>query len=165
MLRAQAFIPIILFVEMLAGGRQTAQAQTNSSPTIRIETSADGKSAHQGEVITIVWQTTGAPPGSAVALWPEKALTGHLFAPIAVALPGNGSYTWRIPIFVPKPIPCAPDRTGGCIGTMNPNTTYKIVARLYTPDDADLVEFGPTKKYPAWAASAESATFEMLAVH
>ena len=61
-----------------------------------------------------------------------------------------------------QPIPCAPDITGGCIGSMNP-TTYKIVARLYTPADANLTEFGPGKTYPTWIAWTESDAFTMLA--
>jgi hypothetical protein len=46
---------------------------------------------------------------------------------------------------------------------MNPGTTYRIVARLYTPSDADLFEYGPTKTYPTFIAAAESAEFVMLA--
>lgn len=161
MLRAQAGVPFILFAAILLGASRATHAQTSSSPTIRAEMSA--KSAHQGGFITIVWHTTNPPPGSAIALWPAKALTGHLFDAIAVALPTSGSFTWRIPIFDPEPIPCAPDRTGGCIGTMNPNATYKIVVRLYTPGDADLVEFGPRKQFPTWLVSQESAAFEMKA--
>ena len=116
---------------------RTAQMTTTSdvsglSSSISVITSADGESIVQGTALKISWQTNNAPAGSAVALMPEKALTGHIFDPIATALPTGGSYTWHVPIFVNEPIPCAPDLTGGCIGSMNP-TTYKIVARLYTP--------------------------------
>jgi hypothetical protein len=100
--------------------------------------------------------------GSAVALMPQKALTGHIFDPIATALPTSGRYTWHVPIFVNEPTPCAPDRTGGCVGSMNP-TTYKIVARLYTPVDANLTEFGPGKPHPIWITWTESREFTMLA--
>ena len=128
---------------------RTAQMTTTSdvtglSSSISVITSANGGSIVQGAALTISWQTSNAPAGSAVALMPQKALTGHIFAPIATALPTNGRYTWHVPIFVPEPIPCAPDGTGGCVGSMNP-TTYKIVARLYTPVDANLTEFGPGK--------------------
>jgi hypothetical protein len=141
----------------------TSRAQTlPASPTISVNTSVDGKSIHQGHAVTISWQTTNAPPESAVALLPEKSITGHRFAPITTSLPANGSYIWLVPIFVMQPIPCAPDITGGCVGSMNPGTSYRIIARLYTPSDADLIEFGPTKTYPTYLATAESATFTML---
>ena len=61
-----------------------------------------------------------------------------------------------------QPAPCAPDITGGCIGSMNP-TTYRIIARLYTPADASLTEFGPDKVHPTWIASNESGEFTMRA--
>ena len=146
---------------------RTAQMTTTSdvrglSSSISVITSADGESIVQGTALKISWQTSNAPAGSAVALMPEKALTGHIFDPIATALPTGGSYTWHVPIFVNEPIPCAPDLTGGCIGSMNP-TTYKIVARLYTPADASLTEFGPGKTHPIWITWTESREFTMLA--
>jgi hypothetical protein len=141
----------------------TGQAQTVPAPsTISVMTSVDGKSVHQGHAITISWRTGNAPAGSAVALFPEKAVTGLLFAPIATSLPTSGSYTWQVPIFVMQPIPCARDITGGCVGSMNPGTSYKIVARLYTPATASFVEFGPTKPYPTVLATGESGEFTML---
>ena len=146
---------------------RTAQMTTTSdvtsfSSSISVITSADGGSVVQGTALTISWQSSNAPAGSAVALMPQKALTGHIFDPIASALPTSGSYTWHVPIFVNEPIPCAPDLTGGCIGSMNP-TTYKIVARLYTPADANLTEFGPGKTHPIWITWTESREFTMLA--
>jgi hypothetical protein len=146
---------------------RTAQMTTTSdvtslSSSISVITSVDGGSIVQGADLTISWQTSNAPAGSAVALMPQKALTGHIFGPIATALPTTGRYTWHVPIFVYEPIPCAPDGTGGCVGSMNP-TTYKIVARLYTPVDANLTEFGPGKTYPTWIAWTESREFTMLA--
>jgi hypothetical protein len=146
---------------------RSAQMTTTSdvrrgSSSISVITSADAGSIVQGTALTISWQTSNAPAGSAVALMPQKALTGHIFDPIASALPTSGSHTWHVPIFVMQPIPCAPDITGGCIGSMNP-TTYKIVARLYTPADANLTEFGPGKTYPTWIAWTESDAFTMLA--
>lgn len=132
------------------------------SPSIRVTTSADGADVRQGGSLTIFWQSSNSPPGSAVALFPEKVLTGRLFAPIAAALPPNGSYTWQIPVFEMPPVPCAPDITGGCVSSMNP-TIYRIVARLYTPPDANLTEFGPGKTYPTWVTWAESSQFTMLA--
>ena len=146
---------------------RTAQMTTTSdvtglSSSISVITSADGGSIVQGAALTISWQTSNAPAGSAVALMPQKALTGLIFDPIATALPTSGRYTWHVPIFVNEPIPCAPDRTGGCVGSMNP-TTYKIVGRLYTPVDANLTEFGPGKTYPTWIAWTESREFTMLA--
>ena len=146
---------------------RTAQMTTTSdvtsfSSSISVITSADGGSIVQGTALTISWQSSNAPAGSAVALMPQKALTGHIFDPIASALPTSGSYTWHVPIFVNEPIPCARDLTGGCIGSMNP-TTYKIVARLYTPADANLTEFGPGKTHPIWITWTESREFTMLA--
>jgi hypothetical protein len=139
--------------------RQTAMAEP--SPSIRVTTSADGADVRQGGSLTISWQSTNSPPGSAVALFPEKVLTGRLFDPIVVALPPNGSYTWQIPVFVMLPVPCAPDITGGCVSSMNP-TTYRIVARLYTPADASIGKYGPGLLPPTFIAIAESAAFSML---
>jgi hypothetical protein len=132
-------------------------------PSISLATSADGKSIHQGDTIIITWHSINSPPGAGVALFPQKALTGHIFAPITTSLPASGSYTWQVPIYVSRPVPCAPDRTGGCIGSMNPGTTYRIVARLYIPSDADFFEYGPTKTHPTYIAAAESGEFVMLA--
>jgi hypothetical protein len=140
----------------------TTSDVTGLSSSISVITSADDGSIVQGAALTISWQTSNAPAGSAVALMPQKALTGHIFDPIATALPTSGSYTWHVPIFVNEPVPCAPDRTGGCVGSMNP-TTYKIVARLYTPVGANLTEFGPGKTYPTWITWTESREFTMLA--
>ena len=42
------------------------------------------------------------------------------------------------------------------------NSAYKIVARLYTPSDADLFEYGPTKTHPTYIAAAESDEYVML---
>ena len=94
----------------------TTSDVTNFSSSISVITSADGGSIVQGTALTISWQTSNASAGSAVALMPQKALTGHIFDPIASALPTSGSYTWHVPIFVNEPIPCARDLTGGCIG-------------------------------------------------
>jgi hypothetical protein len=141
-----------------------SMAQTSPAiPSVSVTTSADGEKVHQGDTLTISWKTSNAPAGSAIALFPEKAVTGRLFDPIATSKPTSGSYAWQVPIFVMLPIPCAPDITGGCVGSMNPGTTYKIVARLYTPSNADFVEFGPTKVYPIDIATASSAEFTMLA--
>jgi hypothetical protein len=148
------------------------QARTNNMsvsspaqalPSISLATSADGKSIHQGDTIIITWESINSPPGAGVALFPQKTQTGHIFDPIKTSLPASGNYTWQVPIYVSLPIPCAPDRTGGCIGSMNPGTRYRIVARLYTPSDADFLEYGPTKTYPTYIAAAESGEFVMLA--
>jgi hypothetical protein len=130
---------------------------------ISVTTSAAGGSVVQGTTLTIQWQTSDAPAGSAVALFPQKAVTEHVFDPIATALPTSGRHVWQIPIFVMQPIPCAPDITGGCVGSMNPGTTYRILARLYTPRDANLTEFGPGKIHPTWIAWTSSDAFTMLA--
>jgi hypothetical protein len=141
----------------------SASSPAQALPSISLATSADGKGIHQGDTIVITWESINSPPGAGVALFPQKALTGHIFDPITTSLPASGSYTWQVPIFVLLPIPCAPDRTGGCIGSMNPGTTYKIVARLYTPSDADFLEYGPAKTHPTYIAAAESGEFVMLA--
>lgn len=141
----------------------SASSPAQALPSIRLATSADGKSIHQGDTIIIIWESINSPPGAGVALFPQKALTEHIFNPITTSLPASGSYTWQVPIFVPLPIPCAPDRTGGCIGSMNPGTTYRIVARLYTPSDADFFEYGPAKTHPTYIAAAQSGEFVMLA--
>ena len=132
-----------------------------SRAQLNVTTSADGSSITQGAALTISWQTSNAPPGSAVALFPQKALTGLVFDPIAAGLPPSGRHVWHIPIFVMQPVPCAPDITGACVGSMNP-TSYRIIGRLYTPADANLTELGPGKVHPTWVAFGESAEFTML---
>jgi len=141
---------------------QQQQEITLAEPLLSLTTSHDGSSVAQGGELTISWQASNAPAGSAVALFPQKVPTGHVFDPIAAALPPSGRHVWQIPVFVMQPAPCAPDITGGCIGSMNP-TTYRIIARLYTPADASLTEFGPGKVHPTWIAWSESAEFTMLA--
>ncbi len=133
-----------------------------SPPSISVSTSVRGDGVRQGETIVISWQSTDAPAGSAVGLWPKKAVTGRIFAAIASGLPITGSHPWQIPVFEMQPIACAPDITGGCVGSMNPGTTYTIVARLYTPSDASVAERGPGKVHPTIVALVESAVFEML---
>ncbi|MFI5013196.1 MAG: hypothetical protein ACHQAY_12705 [Hyphomicrobiales bacterium] len=130
--------------------------------SIAVTISAEGRTLRQGEELAIEWGTANAPGGSAVALFPAKALTGRRFEPIAAGLPLSGRHTWRVPIFVPQPIPCAPEITGGCAGSMNAGTPYVVIARIYTPADANLVEYGPGKKFPHWVASAQSRPFMML---
>jgi hypothetical protein len=138
-------------------------AEIQSAPsTISVNTSADDARVQQGNSIIISWKSTDAPVGSAVALFPVKELTGHVFDPIATSLPTSGSYTWYVPIFVVRPNACAPDRTGGCVGSMNPDAAYRIVARLYTPADAEFLEFGATKTHPTYIVAAESGVFTML---
>jgi hypothetical protein len=159
---AQVFTAHVVIASVFTVAPVTVLGQADT-PLISIATSADGESIVQGTVLTISWQTGNAPPGSAVALFPQKAMTGHVLDPIATALPTSGRHAWQVPIFVMQPAPCAPDMTGGCVGSMNPGTTYKIIARLYTPRDADIVEHGPTKTHPRYIAAADSATFTMLA--
>jgi hypothetical protein len=132
-------------------------------PMLSVATSNDGKSVRQGHEITISWVAGNAPAGSAVALFPKKAVTGLVFPPIATSLPLRGSYIWQLPIFVMQSAPCAPDVTGGCVSSMNPGTTYAIVARLYTPANARFAEWGPANPYPQFLATAESREFTMLA--
>ena len=65
------------------------------SSSISVITSADGESIVQGTALKISWQTSNAPAGSAVALMPEKALTGHIFDPIATAFkPEKGGFSF-----------------------------------------------------------------------
>jgi hypothetical protein len=130
-----------------------------ASPAITVTTTA--ASVRQGEPMTIIWETAGAPANSAVALWPVKAITDQRLGPIASGLPATGSYSWQIPVFEPSRAPCRPDPTGACSNDMNPGTTYRIEARLYTPRGANIVVVHP---HPTWVAVARSGVFEMLQV-
>jgi hypothetical protein len=134
-----------------------------TSAAISVTAPHEGAIVRQGDTIEISWQSSNAPARSAVALFAEKIATGKIFDPIAIALPLTGNYRWRVPVYVPQPVSCAPDVTGACIGDMNPGTIYKIVARLYSPADAEFSEFGPTKRYPTFHAWSESGAFTMLA--
>ncbi len=152
-------VAFVLMAEPVSVQGTTSEA---TSAAITVSTSAESGSVRQGDILTIKWESRNAPPGSAVALWPLKALTDRLFSPLADGLPTNGGYQWLVPLTVPQPVPCAPDRTGGCAGSMNPGTTYKIVARLYVPRDADVTQVGGGKTYPTFVAVAESRPFEIL---
>jgi hypothetical protein len=151
--------PLATWAQQL--GLPVEQSQDRSM--LNVATSNDDKSVHQGQEITISWEAVNAPAGSAVALFPRKVVTGLLLPPIATALPLSGRHVWQVPIFVMQAVPCAPDITGGCVGSMNPGTAYTIVARLYAPADASFSEWGPTRPYPQFLATAESREFTMLA--
>jgi hypothetical protein len=150
----------------------TSNPQSSESPgqgatsaAISVTAPHEGAIVRQGDTIEISWQSSNAPAGTAVALFPEKKLTGRIFDPIATGLPTKGSLNWRVPVFSPQPIACAVDVTGACAGDMNPGTMYRIIARLYSPPNADFPEFGKGKGkiqaiYHAWAGSG---TFTMIA--
>jgi hypothetical protein len=114
--------------------------------SLEVATSADGASLRQGEALRIDWRAAGAPAGSTVALKLQKVVTRHLF-PIATGLPHEGEYAYAVPVFVVRPIMCAPDASGACVNDINPDTSYRIVATL--SGDATLV-------------GAMSGTFAML---
>jgi hypothetical protein len=93
--------------------KMSASSPAQESPSNNLATSADGKSIHKCDTIVITWQSIN-PPRS---VSPEGAY-GH-FSTDHTSLTASGSYTWQVPIYVSLPIPCAPDRTGGCVGSMN----------------------------------------------
>jgi hypothetical protein len=147
------------------------QARTNNMsvsspaqalPSIGLATSADGKSIHQGDTIIITWQSSNSPPGAGVALFPQKALTGHIFRPITTSLPASGSYTWQVPIYVSLPIPCAPDRTGGCIGSMNPGTTYRSLRGSTLRATLISWNMGPPRPIPLTSRQQRAVSLSCL---
>jgi hypothetical protein len=118
--------------------------------SLEVATSADGASLRQGEALRIDWRAAGAPAGSTVTLQLQKLATARLF-PIATGLASAGEFSWTLPVFVVRPVMCAPDPTGACVNDINPGTSYRIVATLSgeRPQDATLV-------------GAMSGTFAML---
>lgn len=144
-----------IFIIACATATGTAMQASPSEPvSITVTTSVDGASVRQGSIIAIRWRSRGAPPTATVALAPEKTVTGRILKPFATSLPLEGSYRWKIPVFVSQPVACAVDATGACVSDMNPNTTYRIVAALSVP--------AALPSPPREIASAESETFTML---
>ena len=125
--------------------------------SISVTTSADGASVREGGTLIISWTSENAPDRSAVALIPEKTITGHRFLPIAEGLPSSGSYQWRVPTDRSSADrSCRQDATGGCTGAINPGTTYRIIARLYV---GEAVSSGAGT---AWLTDAVSGSFRLL---
>ncbi|MFI5015571.1 MAG: hypothetical protein ACHQAY_24815 [Hyphomicrobiales bacterium] len=121
--------------------------------SLEVATSVDGASIRQGEVLKIRWGATGAPEGSTVTLQLQKTVTGHVFSPIATGLPGAGTMSYRVPVFVTRPVMCAVDATGACVNDINPNTSYRIVATLAA---------APAPGGTTFLARAMSGAFTML---
>jgi hypothetical protein len=153
---------VTVLLSVVSPGPSLSDMATASAPSITVKTSADDKNVHQGTALTISWQSKNAPQGAGVALFLQKALTGHIFDPVATSLPTSGIYVWKVPVFVVQPIQCARDPTGGCVGSINAGAEYKIVARLYTPRNASFVEHGPAQTHPNYLASSDSGVFMML---
>ena len=130
-------------------------AQGGSAPQIVVHLTGHPAAIHQDAVQDISWHVSSAPGGATVSLWAEKTVTGHLLGPIASNLPLRGHYQWHVPEYRPKPIPCARDRTGGCVGGMNPGTTYAIVARVYASAAARRDHLAGQPRVLASVTSAE----------
>ncbi|MBU6298929.1 MAG: hypothetical protein KGJ79_00905 [Alphaproteobacteria bacterium] len=112
----------------------------------------------QGSTVKIVWLATNAPDNATISIWARKTVTNHLLGPMVSGLPHSGSFEWTIPPYQPSHAPCARDVTGGCVGGMNPGTTYSIVVRLYAaPSKDSSSRFLPQRLL----ASAETAKFLM----
>ena len=139
----------LLGVALAAPNCETATA---AQASLEVATSADGASIRQGATLTITWRASGAPAGSSVTLQLQKAVTRHLFLPLAAGLATQGAMSWEVPVFVVRPIMCAREATGGCVNDINPGTTYRIVATLQVPD----------RTATAAPVRASSGTFAML---
>jgi hypothetical protein len=120
------------FLAVLAALALWSRAGLSAEIALKISTSADGAGIHQGQVLTIVWEAVSAPAGASVVLQLQKVATGRLF-PIKADLPVSGQFSWKVPIFVVRPIMCARDASGACVSDINPNTTYRIVGTLKIP--------------------------------
>ncbi len=142
---------------LVACGALDAGAETESRSAISIDLPDKPKDVAQGSVVAILWQAKNAPRGSTVSIWVRKTLTDHLLGPVLSNLPTSGHLAWRIPPYRPSRAPCARDATGGCVGGMNPGTTYAIVARLYAAPLQDSAQPFP----PELLASADSESFLM----
>jgi len=125
---------------------------TAAEASLEVATSADGASIRQGATLTITWRASGAPAGSSVTLQLQKAVTRHLFLPLAAGLATQGAMSWEVPVFVVRPIMCAREATGGCVNDINPGTTYRVVATLQAPRQGEI----------AAPVQASSGTFAML---
>jgi hypothetical protein len=139
----------LLGVVLAAPNCETATA---AEASLEVATSADGGSIRQGATLTITWRASGTPAGSSVTLELQKAVTRRLFPPLAAGLATQGAMSWKVPVFVVRPIMCARDATGGCVNDINPGTTYRIVATLQAPYQGEI----------AVPVRASSGTFAML---
>src|SRR5262245_14331129 len=92
-----AIVEVAKFVDLRSCDECFVISQQESilpNPSLDVWTSVDRSSIAQGRELTISWMATNAPAGSAVALFPQKVLTGHVFDPIAAALAPTGRYVW-----------------------------------------------------------------------
>jgi len=117
---------------------------------IKVSSSADGKTITHGSNVTVTWTSTNAPSNSAVALWLYDLTLNTETALIAGAQSTSGSYTWTLPASgtscnTSSPSPCASDLVNG--------KQYAIVASVYSPANADLVNGNPTYSGTAYTAT------------
>lgn len=139
-----------------------SEAKSGHAPLITVDLPGFQKHVRQGAVLTIEWRAVDAPNGAGASLWIRKTATGYLLGPIASELPMQGRYDWHIPVFRSSPIPCARDRTGGCVGSMNPGTRYTIVARLYIAADTGPIGVRAGNVPQRLIASSNTPEFLML---
>jgi hypothetical protein len=100
--------PLRLSDGTLTPKRSRGRQQPGASISInqfRLATSADGKRIHQGVTIIITRYSINSPPPAGVALFPRKGGERQIHVANADLCISSS--------------PCAPDRTGGCVGSMN----------------------------------------------
>jgi hypothetical protein len=114
-------------------GSATSTAATGE--TVSVNSSVDGQSANHGSTVTVNWQSTSSPSGSALSLWLIDVGTEQATALIAGGQPVNGSYQWQIPAAGSS---CDPNSIAPCASTLVAGHSYGIEAGLYTPSNAYL---------------------------
>jgi hypothetical protein len=130
-----------LTCQTLGGETKTAQTTvtigtgSSANDNITVNSSVDGASANHGGTVTINWQSTSTPSGSAVSLWLIDVQSEHATALIAGDQSINGTYQWQIPAVGST---CDQNSVAPCATDLVAGDSYGIEAAVYTPSNAYL---------------------------
>lgn len=112
----------------------------------------------RGTRATITWNFPSAPDVSAVALWLFSVEDDQTVALISGHRAKAGTYAWDIPN---EYDPCNSSSSLVCGTDLIPGRTYKVLATLYTPVNAQLGEFNDSSlPEPLYLDTPLSAQFK-----
>jgi hypothetical protein len=117
------------------GSGSGSSSTTANNSTVTVNSSVDGQSANHGGTVTVTWQSSNAPAGSAMSLWLIDVRLETATALIAGAQPVNGSYQWQIPAAGST---CDQTSIAACASDLVAGDSYGIEAAVYTPSNAFL---------------------------
>lgn len=112
-----------------------SSASATSTASVSVNSSVDGATANHGGSVTVTWQSSNAPSGSALALWLIDVNTEEATALITGDQQVNGTYQWQIPAVGSS---CNSNSDDACASDLVAGDSYGIEAAVYTPSDANL---------------------------